>query len=42
MAQLDLKKHSLQKMYMPNIDYLVSFGLQRTNRKIGNIVTIYQ
>ena len=29
-------------MYMPNNDYFVSVGLQRTNRKIGKIVTVYQ
>ena len=27
---------------MPNNDYLVSFGLQKTNRIIGKIVTVYQ
>jgi len=27
---------------VPNDDYFVSVGLQWTNRKIGNIVTLYQ
>jgi len=27
---------------MPNDDYFVSVGLQRTNKKIGKIVTLYQ
>jgi hypothetical protein len=27
---------------MPNGDHFVSVGLQRTNRKIGKIVTLYQ
>jgi len=42
MVQLGLKKHSIQKkIYTPNNDYFVSVGLQRTNRKIGKIVTLY-
>ena len=38
------KKHTISKkaIYVPNGDYFVSVGLQRTNRKIVKIVTLYQ
>jgi len=32
----------LKAIYVPNDDYFVSVGLQRTNRKIGKSVTLYQ
>jgi len=32
----------LKAIYVPNDDYFVSMGLQRTNKKIGKFVTLYQ
>jgi hypothetical protein len=43
MVQLDLKKHTTRKkIYVPNDEYVVSVGLQLTNRKIGKIFTPHQ
>jgi hypothetical protein len=42
MVQLDLKKYTTRKKQcVSNDDYVVSMGLQWTNRKFGNIVTVY-
>jgi hypothetical protein len=44
MVRLDFKKkHTTRKtIYVLNSDYVVSVGLQWTNRKIGKIDTLYQ
>jgi hypothetical protein len=34
--------HMKRTIYLPNNDYLVSVGLQRTNRKTVKIVTLNQ
>ena len=36
------KYRMLKAIYVPNDDYFVSVRLQRTNRKIGKIVALYQ
>jgi hypothetical protein len=35
-------QHTKRTIYLPNNDHLVSEGLQRTNRKTGKIVNLYQ